>query len=71
MCRAMNRSLFHVLFAGFGTGGGTVAAGDEGEEQLREISAEDAAVLMAYGKRVIIVPATAWRWPRRRARCAS
>ena len=56
MCRAMNRSLFNVLFAGFGTGGGAVAAGAEGEEQLREISAEDAAVLMAYGKRVIIVP---------------
>ena len=56
MCRAMNRSLFNVLFAGFGTGGGAIAAGGEGEEQLREISAEDAAVLMAYGKRVIIVP---------------
>jgi proton-translocating NAD(P)+ transhydrogenase subunit beta len=56
MCRAMNRSLFNVLFAGFGTGGGAVAAGAEGEEQLREISAEDAAVLMAYGKRVVIVP---------------
>jgi NAD(P) transhydrogenase subunit beta len=56
MCRAMNRSLFNVLFAGFGTGGGAMAAGDEGEEQLREITAEDAAVLMAYGKRVIIVP---------------
>jgi NAD(P) transhydrogenase subunit beta len=56
MCKAMNRSLFNVLFAGFGTGGDTVAAGAEGEEQLREISAEDAAVLMAYGKRVIIVP---------------
>jgi NAD(P) transhydrogenase subunit beta len=56
MCRAMNRSLFNVLFAGFGTGGGVAAAGAEGEEQLREISAEDAAVLMAYGKRVIIVP---------------
>jgi len=56
MCRAMNRTLFNVLFAGFGTGGGAVAAGAEGEEQLREISAEDAAVLMAYGKRVIIVP---------------
>src|SRR3990170_3764143 len=54
--RAMNRSLFNVLFAGFGTGGGAVAAGAEGEEQLREINAEDAAVLMAYGKRVIIVP---------------
>jgi NAD(P) transhydrogenase subunit beta len=56
MCRAMNRSLFNVLFAGFGTGGGALAAGEEGEEQLREIGAEDAAVLMAYGKRVIIVP---------------
>jgi NAD(P) transhydrogenase subunit beta len=56
MCRAMNRSLFNVLFAGFGTGGGTAAAGPAGEESLREISAEDAAVLMAYGKKVIIVP---------------
>lgn len=56
MTKAMNRSLFNVLFAGFGTGGGAVAAGAEGEEQLREISAEDAAVLMAYSKRVIIVP---------------
>ena len=56
MCRAMNRSLFNVLFAGFGTGGGAVAAGAEGEEELREISADDAAVLMAYGQRVIIVP---------------
>ncbi len=56
MCRAMNRSIFNVLFAGFGTGGDTAAAGADGEEQLREISAEDAAVLMAYGKRVIIVP---------------
>ena len=56
MTKAMNRSLFNVLFAGFGTGGDTLAAGAEGEEQLREINADDAAVLMAYGKRVIIVP---------------
>jgi H+-translocating NAD(P) transhydrogenase subunit beta len=56
MCRAMNRSLFNVLFAGFGTGGAALVAGPEGEEQLKEINAEDAAVLMAYGKRVIIVP---------------
>ena len=56
MCKAMNRSIFNVLFAGFGTGGGATAAGAEGEESLREINAEDAAVLMAYGKRVIIVP---------------
>ena len=56
MTKAMNRSLFNVLFAGFGTAGGATAAGDEGEEQLRETNAEDVAVLMAYGKRVIIVP---------------
>src|SRR5574338_823200 len=55
MCKAMNRSLFNVLFAGFGSGGEALAAA-EGEESLKEISAEDAAVLMAYGKRVIIVP---------------
>ncbi|MBW3613576.1 MAG: NAD(P)(+) transhydrogenase (Re/Si-specific) subunit beta [Chloroflexi bacterium] len=55
MTKAMNRSLVNVLFAGFGTGG-DVAGGEEGEESLKEINAEDAAVLMAYGKRVIIVP---------------
>jgi NAD(P) transhydrogenase subunit beta len=56
MTKAMNRSLFNVLFAGFGTAGGPAGAAAEGEEQLREIGAEDAAVLMAYGKKVIIVP---------------
>ncbi|HEX9634479.1 MAG TPA: NAD(P)(+) transhydrogenase (Re/Si-specific) subunit beta [Candidatus Limnocylindria bacterium] len=56
MCRAMNRSLFNVLFAGFGTGGGTMVAGAAGEQTVREISADDAAVLMAYGRKVIIVP---------------
>jgi NAD(P) transhydrogenase subunit beta len=56
MCKAMNRSLFNVLFAGFGTGGGTAVAGAAGEQAVREISAEDAAVLMAYGRKVIIVP---------------
>jgi H+-translocating NAD(P) transhydrogenase subunit beta len=55
MTKAMNRSLVNVLFAGFGTGGEALA-GAEGEESLKEINAEDAAVLMAYGKRVIIVP---------------
>jgi NAD(P) transhydrogenase subunit beta len=56
MCRAMNRSLLNVLFGAFGTGGGVVAAGAEGEQNVREISADDAAVLMAYGKKVIVVP---------------
>ncbi len=56
MCRAMNRSLLNVLFGAFGTGGGTAVAGDAGEQAVRTINAEDAAVLMAYGKSVIIVP---------------
>jgi NAD/NADP transhydrogenase beta subunit len=57
MCRAMNRSLFNVLFGAFGAvvaGGGAAAGGEE--QNVREVSAEDAAVLMAYGKKVIIVP---------------
>ena len=56
MCTAMNRSIFNVLFGAFGTGGGAVVAGAAGEQTVREISADDAAVLMAYGKKVIIVP---------------
>jgi NAD(P) transhydrogenase subunit beta len=56
MCRAMNRSIFNVLFGAFGTAGGAVAAGATGDQNIREINAEDAAVLMAYGRKVIIVP---------------
>jgi NAD(P) transhydrogenase subunit beta len=56
MTKAMNRSLMNVLFAGFGSGGEALAPGAGGDEQLKEISADDAAVLMAYGKKVIIVP---------------
>jgi H+-translocating NAD(P) transhydrogenase subunit beta len=56
MCKAMNRSIFNVLFGAFGTGGGVSVAAAEGEQTAREISADDAAVLMAYGKKVIIVP---------------
>jgi NAD(P) transhydrogenase subunit beta len=56
MCTAMNRSIFNVLFGAFGA----VVAGAEatagGDHTAREISADDAAVLMAYGKKVIIVP---------------
>jgi H+-translocating NAD(P) transhydrogenase subunit beta len=56
MCRAMNRSLLNVLFGAFGTGGGAAVAGGAAEQNVRTINAEDAAVLMAYGKSVIIVP---------------
>ncbi|MDQ6683456.1 MAG: NAD(P)(+) transhydrogenase (Re/Si-specific) subunit beta [Chloroflexota bacterium] len=56
MCRAMNRSLFNVLFGAFGTGGAAAGGPAGAEQNAREIGAEDAAVLMAYGQKVIIVP---------------
>ncbi len=55
MARAMNRPLSNVLFSGFGTGDdGTTAAVTGG--QMKAIEAQDAAILMAYAEKVIIVP---------------
>jgi NAD(P) transhydrogenase subunit beta len=55
MARAMNRPVTNVLFGAFG---GTVepVAGGSGGGTVREVSAEDAAVLMAYAREVVIVP---------------
>jgi H+-translocating NAD(P) transhydrogenase subunit beta len=58
MGRAMNRSLANVLFGAFGaapTGGAAAAASTDGRS-YREITAEDAAVMLAYANRVVIVP---------------
>ena len=55
MAKAMNRSLGNVLFSGFGSG--TTAAAEQGEEGImKEVDATDAAVMMAYADKVIIVP---------------
>ncbi|MFW6201799.1 MAG: NAD(P)(+) transhydrogenase (Re/Si-specific) subunit beta, partial [Gemmatimonadota bacterium] len=61
MCVAMNRSLVNVLFAGFGGDGGegAGAAGDGtgGPGRIvREISPDDAAILLSYSRSVIFVP---------------
>jgi len=58
MCEAMNRSLVHVLLGGFGGGGAgvAVAAGDAAGRTVRETTVEDAAVLLGYADRVVIVP---------------
>jgi NAD(P) transhydrogenase subunit beta len=55
MCRAMNRSLMNVLIGSFG---GAKAGGSAGttEGNIKEISVSDAAMLMAYAKKVMIVP---------------
>jgi H+-translocating NAD(P) transhydrogenase subunit beta len=58
MGRAMNRSLANVLFGAFGAApaeGGVAVASTDGKS-YREITAEDAAVMLAYAQRVVIVP---------------
>ena len=58
MCDAMNRSLLNVLMGGFGVGGGGAAVGARSAEGLtvRTIQADDAAVLLSYADRVVVVP---------------
>jgi NAD(P) transhydrogenase subunit beta len=61
MCKAMNRSLTNVLFSAFGSKAGAApgaAAGGAGAagKSVRDVSAEDAATLLAYARQVIIIP---------------
>ncbi len=56
MCKAMNRSLKNVLIGSFG--GGAKAAAGEAKEQgnYKEVSLTDAAVVLGYAQKVMIVP---------------
>lgn len=53
MCRAMNRSLLNVIVGVFG-GGGQAGAAVTGS--IKEISVSDAAVLLSFSRKVVIVP---------------
>lgn len=53
MCKAMNRSLLNVIVGAFG-GGGAAIAGEAGT--VKEISLSDAAVLLSYSQKVVIIP---------------
>ena len=53
MAKAMNRPLTNVLFSNFGGGGGAQA---EVEGTMKSVEPSDAAVMMAYADKVIIVP---------------
>ncbi len=55
MCRAMNRSLLNVLIGSFG-GNAAAVAGSKEQGQYKEISLSDAAVVMSYANKVMIVP---------------
>ncbi len=56
MCKAMNRSLLNVVIGSFGgnAAGAAAAGGDQGH--VKEISLSDAAMVMSYASKVVIVP---------------
>ncbi|MEJ2514560.1 MAG: Re/Si-specific NAD(P)(+) transhydrogenase subunit beta [Gammaproteobacteria bacterium] len=56
MCRAMNRKFLAVIAGGFGTGGGTTAAGGEIEGEIVAVQPEEVAEMLANSKEVMIVP---------------
>jgi len=55
MAKAMNRPISNVLFSSFGSDGGA-AVEEDIEGSMKEIQANDAAIMMAYAQKVIIVP---------------
>jgi NAD(P) transhydrogenase subunit beta len=56
MSKAMNRSFANVLFGAFGGEPAAAATGGGSALPVRSVSAEDAAIQLAYAQRVIIVP---------------
>src|SRR5690606_24678975 len=55
MCKAMNRSLINVLIGSFGAN--TKSTGGAKEQgSYKEISVSDAAMIMNYAHKIIIVP---------------
>ncbi|MEW6278519.1 MAG: NAD(P)(+) transhydrogenase (Re/Si-specific) subunit beta [Candidatus Eremiobacterota bacterium] len=55
MCKAMNRSFANVLFGAFGTPSESAAAGGE-QKTVRSVTLEDAAIQLAYARKVIVIP---------------
>lgn len=57
MCKAMNRSLLNVLIGSFGGTANAGIAGAAGSQgNFKEIGLSDAAVLLSFANRVMIVP---------------
>jgi NAD(P) transhydrogenase subunit beta len=56
MCKAMNRSLKNVLIGSFGGNKTGVSAVNNDQGAFKEIALSDAAMVMAYASKVIIVP---------------
>ena len=57
MSRAMNRPLTNVLFGAFGAAGGAEPAAAGGAQQnVRAVSVDDVAAMLAYASKVMVVP---------------
>jgi len=57
MGKAMNRPLRNVLFGAFGASGGMdVAAAKGGQQNIRSVTVDDVAVMLAFAHQVIVVP---------------
>ncbi len=56
MCKAMNRSLQNVLIGSFGGNKTAAATGGGVQGHYKEISLADAAMVMSYANKVMIVP---------------
>lgn len=57
MCKAMNRSIFNVIFGGYGTdASGASEAGAVDDRPVKTGNADDAAYLLGNAESVIIVP---------------
>lgn len=54
MCKAMNRSFFNVIIGSFGGSSSSVSSGAQGT--IKEITLSDAAVLLSYSQKVVIIP---------------
>jgi len=55
MARAMGRSVTNILFGAL-KGGSTLGAGEASDRPVRSVSPEDAAIMLGYADRVIVVP---------------
>jgi NAD(P) transhydrogenase subunit beta len=58
MAKAMNRSVGAIILGGFGTGDVKTSAGSESVDltNVRELTADDVAIQLAYAQHVLIVP---------------
>ena len=56
MCNAMNRSLKNVLIGSFGGGNAAAAGSGPSGGTYKEVTLSDAAVVMSYASKVMIVP---------------